>query len=83
MQLIWISLIILANVFVYLRKIILTQYGYKVSWFVIWGDWGKLMNVIEKNDSRTKRKVLLFVNLAPFIFFIAGILLAIFDWLKL
>ncbi len=80
MEIIWINLIILANVFVYIRKIILVRCGYKVAWFVVWGDWGKFVKLIETNQSSGRRKLLFAINVAPFLFLVMGILLAIIDW---
>lgn len=80
MELIWIALIILANVFVYIRKIMLIRRGYKVAWFVVWGDWGKFVKLIETNNSSVRRKLLFAINIAPSLLFVMGILLAIYDW---
>ena len=82
MEIIWITLIILANIFIYIRKIILVCHGYKVAWLVVWGDGGNLMNLIETNKSRAKRKLLFAINIAPCLFFMIGIIVAIVDWVK-
>ena len=82
MEFIWITLIILANVFVYIRKIMLARRGYKVAWFVVWGDWGKFVSLIETNRSSARRKLLFAINVAPLLFFVMGILLAIIDWVN-
>jgi len=82
MELIWISLVILTNVFLYIRKIILTRHGYKVAWFVVWGDWGKFVKLIETNRSSARRKLLFAINIAPSLLFIMAILFAILDWMN-
>jgi len=80
MEIIWINLIILANVFVYIRKIMLVRRGYKVAWFVVWSDWGKFVKLIETNRSSARRKLLFAINIAPCLLLVMGILLAIIDW---
>ena len=82
MELIWISLIILANVFVYVRKIILFRHGYKVAWFIIWGDWDNFMNIVDADNPPAKRRLLFVINIAPLLLFIMGVIVAILDWMR-
>ena len=82
MELIWITLIILANIFIYIRKIILARHGYKIPWLVVWGEWKKFMDIIEANNSPAERKLLFALNIAPYLLFALGIMIAILDWMR-
>ncbi|MHC4188009.1 MAG: hypothetical protein ACYSRQ_07435 [Planctomycetota bacterium] len=79
MEIIWITFIIFANVFAYIRKSILAHHGYKVAWLIIWGDWGNFMKLIEENKSSAKRRVLFAINMAPFFLFAIGVIVAFLD----
>jgi hypothetical protein len=81
MEKIWITLIIVANIFVYVRKVMLSRRGYRVAWFVIWGDWSNFIKVIETSESSTNRKLLFAFNISPSVLFIIAILVAILDWM--
>ena len=81
MEKIWITLIILANVFVYIRKVMLSRCGYRVAWFVICGDWANFVNLIQTSKSSIKRKFLFALNICPLTLFIIAIVVAILDWM--
>jgi len=68
-----IACIIIANVFVYIRKIILVRNGHKVAWLHCWGDWILFRDVIDRSHNR--RKMFLIINWCPTFWFIIGALL--------
>ena len=80
MEIGWITLILLAKVFVYIRKVILARHGHRIAWFVIWGEWDPFMDIVEASSSPAKKMMLLAVNLAPSLLFAAGLVIAILDW---
>jgi len=49
-----IAFILIANVFIYIRKIILVRNGYKVAWLHCWGDWSLFRNVIDRSLNEKK-----------------------------
>jgi len=80
MEIVWITLILVSNAFAFLRKVILARHGHRVSWLVVWGDWNPLMDMVEASSSSIEKKMLLAVNLAPSLLFVAALVIAILDW---
>lgn len=78
MEAIWVSCIIIANIIMYIRKFILMRAGYIVGLFISY-DYAHMCQFIETQDSSRRRYCLMLFNLSPYLFAIAGILLAMLD----
>lgn len=79
MGIIPITFLVLANVFVYIRKVILFRKGYKVGWMITWSDFRQLIEVIDKTEFSLKRRLLILLNISPMMFFLLAILLIIIE----
>ena len=74
----WITIIIIVNVLIFIRKGILTKYGYCFHLLdLLLDDRKKLANVIKNTNDIKKKKYYILVNRAIPILFITGILLCI------
>lgn len=74
----WIICVVIANICVYIRKVILLRCGYRVGLFLS-NDFVHLSDLIESTGQPTKY-ILIYVNLSPYIFLLLGFIFALIDF---
>ena len=70
-----IILVIIANLFIYIRKVILRKHGIKTWWFGCWKDSSLFHDIILDKVEEEKKLIYHLFNIAPFVFFIIGAIL--------